>query len=95
MEVALEAGADDVISTEEGHEVRCAPTAFDRVLQAVDKAGIRTLSSEVAYIPTSTVPVGDAATARALLALQEMFEDYDDIQGFFSNEELAEGLGAD
>lgn len=88
MEVALEAGADDVITTEEGFEVRCAPHAFDRVLQAIDKAGIRTASSEVAYIPTTTVAVASASLAESIRELQELFEEHDDVQAVFSNEEV-------
>ncbi len=92
MEVALEAGADDVITTEEGYEVRCPVNSFDRVLQAIDRAGIRTESSEVAYIPTVTVPVTDLSVARSLVKLQEMLEEYDDVQSVFSNEEMDEKL---
>lgn len=92
MEVALEAGADDVLTSAEGFEVRCPVNAFDRVLHAIDKAGIRTESSEVAYIPTTTVPVADLSVARLLVKLQEMLEEYDDVQSVFSNEELDEAL---
>ena len=92
MEVALEAGADDVITSDEGYEVRCPVNSFDRVLQAIDKAGIRTESSEVAYIPTNTVPVTELSVARSILKLQDMLEEYDDVQNVFSNEELDEKL---
>lgn len=92
MEVALEAGADDVITTEEGYEVRCAVTLFDKVLNAIDRAGIKTDSAELAYIPNSTVAVTEAELAKKIAELQEGLEESDDVQSVFSNEELAEGL---
>ena len=86
MEIALEAGADDVITTDEGHEVRCDVHAFDKVLHALEKAAVKTESSEIAYIPTTTVPV-DAHTADTLEKLHDILDDLDDVQSVFSNEE--------
>ncbi len=94
MEVALAAGADDVITTEQGYEVRCATTAFDKVAQALEQAGIKPESAEIAYIPNNPVPVTDAAVAKTLLALQEELEGYDDVQVVFSNEEVDEAIAA-
>jgi transcriptional/translational regulatory protein YebC/TACO1 len=93
MEVALDAGADDVITTEQGYEVRCNLHLFDKVLHALEKAGIRTESAEISYIPTITVPVANLDTARAILRLQEALEEDDDVQQVFSNEEMDEALG--
>ena len=86
MEVALEAGADDVITTDEGHEVRCDVHAFDKILHALEKASLKTESAEIAYIPTTTVPV-DAKTAATLATLHDILDDIDDVQAVFSNEE--------
>lgn len=88
MEVALEAGADDVITTDEGCEIRCNVHAFDKVLHALEQAGLKTESAEIAYIPTTTVPV-DAKTAATLAALHDQLDDHDDVQQVFSNEETA------
>jgi YebC/PmpR family DNA-binding regulatory protein len=94
MEVALDVGADDVITTEEGYEVRCSVHAFDKVLHALDQAGIKTESAELAFIPVNTVPVADVATAQSLLKLQEALEENDDVQYVFSNEEMEERISA-
>jgi YebC/PmpR family DNA-binding regulatory protein len=88
MEVALDAGADDVLSTDEGFEVRCNVHAFDKVAHALDKAGIKAESSEIAYVPTTTVPVSDAQTAQTLEKLHDALDELDDVQNVFSNEEL-------
>jgi YebC/PmpR family DNA-binding regulatory protein len=86
LEVALDAGADDVITTEEGFEVRCDIHAFDKIAQALEEAGIKTDSSEIACIPTSTVPV-DATVAASIEKLHDALDELDDVQQVFSNEE--------
>jgi YebC/PmpR family DNA-binding regulatory protein len=94
MEIALEAGADDVIATADGYEVRCGVHAFDKVAHALDKKGIKPESAEIAYIPTITVPVADVDTARTLIKLQDALEELDDVQEVFSNEEMDEAVAA-
>ncbi|MFH1499199.1 MAG: YebC/PmpR family DNA-binding transcriptional regulator [Verrucomicrobiota bacterium] len=86
MEVGLDAGADDVITTDDGYELRCDVHAFDKVLHALEHAGIKTESAEIAYIPVTTVPV-DAATAEALEKLHDALDEHDDVQAVFSNED--------
>lgn len=94
MELALEAGADDVIVSADGFEVRCAIAAFDHVLHALDGAGITPASSEIAYIPTTTIPVTELEAARTLAKLHDALEDNDDVQQVFSNEELSDEVNA-
>ena len=94
MEIALEAGADDVITTEEGYEVRCAVHVFDKVSHVIDKAGLQTESSEIAYIPNNTVPVIDVRVAQMLTKLHEALDELDDVQAVFSNEEMDDATSA-
>jgi YebC/PmpR family DNA-binding regulatory protein len=94
MEAALEAGADDIITTEDGFEVRCSIHAFDKVAHALEQKGIKTESAEIAYIPNSTIPLTDVATARTLLKLHDALEELDDVQQVFSNEEMDEAVSA-
>ncbi len=86
----LKAVTDDVITTDQGYEVRCNLHAFDQVAHALEKAGRSPASSELAYIPTSTVPVTDAAKDRAVGQLHDTLEELDDVQAVFSNEEMDE-----
>jgi YebC/PmpR family DNA-binding regulatory protein len=88
MEVALEAGADDILTTEHGHEVRCNVHAFDKVSHALESAGLKPASAEIAYIPITTVPV-DVATAGELEKLHDALDNEDDVQAVYSNEETA------
>jgi YebC/PmpR family DNA-binding regulatory protein len=90
MELALEAGADDVVASEQGFEIRCNIHAFDRVAQALEQKGIKADSAEIAYIPTTTVPVSDRNIAATIEKLHEALDENDDVQVVFSNEELEE-----
>jgi len=94
MEVALEAGADDVVSGPDGYEVRCNIHAFDKVAHALEQAGIKADSAEVAYIPTTSVPVTDVHLAQSLIKLHDALEELDDVQNVFSNEEIDESINA-
>lgn len=92
MELALEAGADDVITSEQGFEVRCPIAAFDKVAQALEQRKITPASAEIAYIPTTTVPVGDAHLAQTITKLHDALDELDDVQYVFSNEEIDESV---
>jgi YebC/PmpR family DNA-binding regulatory protein len=94
MEAALEAGADDVITTAEGFEIRCDIHAFDRVAHALEDRRIKAESAEIAYIPTVTVPVTDVGIARILIRFHDALEELDDVHQVFSNEEMDEAVSA-
>jgi len=94
MEVALDAGADDVITTDDGFEIRCDIHAFDRVSHALEGRGIKPASAEIAYIPTSFMPVTGIDLARSLVKFHEALEELDDVQQVFSNEEMDEAVSA-
>jgi transcriptional/translational regulatory protein YebC/TACO1 len=94
MEIALEAGADDVVTSEQGFEVRCNVHAFDKVAHALEQKGIKPDSAEIAYIPTTTVPVKDVNIARTVTKLTEALEEFDDVQAVYSNEEIDDTIAA-
>ena len=90
MEVALEAGADDVISDEDGAvEVITSPGAFEQVRDALTGAGLAPEVAEVTMRPENTIAVaGDEATR--MQKLLDMLEDLDDVQDVFHNAEISE-----
>jgi YebC/PmpR family DNA-binding regulatory protein len=94
MEIALEAGADDVIASDDGFEVRCNIHAFDKVAHALEQRGIKPESAEIAYIPTVTVPVSDLNVAKSLAKLHDTLDELDDVQHVFSNEEMDDAVSA-
>jgi len=94
MEIALEAGADDVLVTDDGYEVRCAVHAFDKVAQALEQNRLKPESAEIAYIPTTTVPVTDPHVAQGVMKLHDALEELEDVQQLFSNEEIDDSVVA-
>ena len=94
LEIALEAGADDILTSDQGYEIRCGVHAFDKVAHALERKGLKPDSSEIAYIPVTTVPVTELALAKSLVKLHETLDDMDDVQHVFSNEEMDDALSA-
>jgi len=90
MEVALEAGADDVITAGEVFEVITGPAAFIKIKEAISAAKIPVEASEITYVPSSTIAI-DAERAAKLLKLIDTLEDNDDVQSVSHNAEIPEG----
>ncbi len=85
MEIAIEAGADDVNQSDDRWEITCDPAAMTGVIAALEAAGIPPESNELVRIPTNTVDVDDVDTARKVLALMERLDDHDDVQSVAAN----------
>ena len=79
MELALEAGAEDVTTMEEGFQVLTEPAQFGAVREALESAGVRVESAELSYIPMSAVEL-DEATLGKLDRLVDLLEEHDDVQ---------------
>ena len=86
MEVALEAGADDVQNDGDSWSVLSEPDAHDAVVAALAKANIPTLSAEVGLIPKNTMAI-DGKHSAGMMRLLENLEDYDDTQNVYTNYE--------
>ena len=65
-----------------------------KVSHALEQKGIKPDSAEIAYIPTTTVPVTDRSVAVTLVKLHDALEELDDVQVVFSNEEMDEATAA-
>lgn len=97
MEAALEAGAEDVVTNDDGSiEVTTEFTDYISVKEALTSAGFAPASAEIAMIPSTTVAL-DKDGAEKVLALVDMLEDLDDVQNVYTNadipEEVMEELG--
>lgn len=92
MEVALDAGAEDIITEPEGFEVLCAVADFEKVAQALADAKIETASSELAYLPQNPVVMEDVESAKKILALVEKLEDLEDVKNVWHTMELPDGF---
>ncbi len=90
MEAAIEAGADDVTTDEEGGvEVICSPGDFPAVKQALEKAGLKAAVAEVTMRPQSQTPLaGD--DAQRMQKLLDVLENLDDVQQVYTNAQFDE-----
>ena len=84
MEVALEAGAEDIKQEGDKFEILCAPDSYLAVSEALTAAGIEPEMSQVSRIPNTTVDL-DVETARKVLKLLEQLDDHDDVQSVAAN----------
>lgn len=84
MEVALEAGADDVSDTDDSFEVLTPPENFETVKAALEKANIPIASADVSLVPENTVRVTGPDALQAMKLL-EALDDHDDVQSVASN----------
>ena len=88
MEIALEAGADDVITDDEGGiEVLTAPGDFEAVRDALQAAGFTADMAEVTMRPENTIAL-EGDDAGRMEKLLEMIEDLDDVQDVYHNAEI-------
>jgi len=92
MEIVLEAGAEDMNRDGEQFEIVTDPNQYANVADALQKAGIETVSSEITLLPDTWVPVTDAAKAKALMAFIEALEELEDVQNVYSNADIDENL---
>jgi YebC/PmpR family DNA-binding regulatory protein len=92
MELALEAGAEDVVEEENEFQILTAPESFNDVQEALEKSGIKTLSASISMIPKNTVEVTEEKPAKALLKLLESLEDHDDVQNVHANFDIDDEL---
>jgi YebC/PmpR family DNA-binding regulatory protein len=90
MEVALEAGADDVVTDDDGAiEVLCAPPGFEAVKAALEAAGLKPDVAEVTMRAENTIALSGEDGQR-MQKLLDMIEDLDDVQELYHNAEISE-----
>src|SRR5215203_964647 len=87
MEIALDAGAEDVKNEVEVFEVITTPTAFHKVKEAIAAANVPVEAGEITNMPNNTIPI-DAERAQKLLKLIDALEDNDDVQSVAHNAEI-------
>jgi YebC/PmpR family DNA-binding regulatory protein len=89
IEIALDAGADDVSGDADSFTVTTSPEAFTAVREAIEKAGIPIANAEVTMVPDNTVPVS-GRQAEQVLKLMEALEDNDDVQSVAANFDISD-----
>ena len=92
MEVALEAGADDVVSNDDGSvDVLTAPALFQTVREAMLAAGLKPEEAEITQRANSSTTLG-LEDAQKMVKLLEMLEDLDDTQNVYSNADIPDTI---
>jgi len=95
MELALEAGAEDIVPHDDGtFDVMTPWEDFSAIKSALEAAGLVAESGEVAMIASTTIPV-DAAGAESLMGLVDALEDLDDVQNVYTNVDIPDEVFAE
>jgi YebC/PmpR family DNA-binding regulatory protein len=91
LNAAIDAGADDVVSSENGHEVYVTPERLGDVAKALEKQLGEPRKAALIWKPQTTVALDDEQGEK-LLRLVEALEDHDDVQGVYANFEVSDAL---
>jgi len=92
MEIAIEAGADDVQSDEDEHLIHTAPNELGTVANALRAAGLKLTSEKLVSISQNPSTVTDLTIARHVLKLHDLLDDYPDTVNVFTNFEVADEI---
>jgi transcriptional/translational regulatory protein YebC/TACO1 len=93
LDAAIEAGADDVISSRGGHEIYASQENFRDVAKALETRFGEPRKAALTWKPQNTVTVDDE-TGEKLLKLMELLNEHDDVQNVFANFEVSDALVA-
>jgi len=91
MELALEAGAQDVREEENEFLVITDPASFEGVKKAIDQRNLKCIEARVSMIPQTTVNL-ETGKAEQMLKLMEKLEDNDDVQNVYANFDIADDI---
>ncbi len=92
LELALQAGAEELTTEEEEYVITTSHDQLYAAAEALKHAGVTTSGQKFTFIPDTTVPVVDEATALQVLRLCESLEDDDDVQNVYSNLDVSDEL---
>ena len=92
LEAAIDAGAEDVESTAEGHEVLCQADDLSSVRDSLEAKFGPAAEAKLIFKPNSGVPVTGEEAAQSLLKMLDVLDDSDDVQNVFANFEIDDAL---
>ncbi|HBF86098.1 MAG TPA: YebC/PmpR family DNA-binding transcriptional regulator, partial [Clostridiales bacterium] len=94
MELALDAGAEDVVTSDDSYEIRTAPSDFSAVRKYLEDKGYEFLEAEVMMIPTDKVSL-DEHQIETFEKMLDAFDDNDDVQEVYHNVDLPDEIEED
>jgi YebC/PmpR family DNA-binding regulatory protein len=92
MGIVLDAGAEDMKHDGDQFEILTDPNAFADVTEALETAGIATLSAEVSLVSDTLVPVTEKSTAASIMRFIDALEDNDDVQSVYTNMDVDDAI---
>ncbi|MGD8923144.1 MAG: YebC/PmpR family DNA-binding transcriptional regulator [Candidatus Zixiibacteriota bacterium] len=92
MDVAMEAGADDIETEGDSYTIITDPSKLDDVRTAIEEKGIPIASAEVTMVPQNTVKLTDEKEASSMLKMMDLLEENDDIQKVYANFDIDESV---
>lgn len=92
LELALEAGAQDMVEEDSTFQVLTAPEDLNGVVESLTKANVTSVEAAISMVPKNTIEVTEEKTARSLLKLLENLEDHDDVQKVHANFDIDDEL---
>ncbi len=93
MDIALEAGAEDIIDDDDDFfQILTAPEDFNDVREALEKNNIELLEASVTMLPQTTVEITDEKVASRVIRLMDALEDNEDVQNVYANFDIADEI---
>jgi len=92
MDLALDAGAEDVIDDEDAFQVLTAPEDFNEVRETLEKKGLKFIEASVTMLPQTTVEITDEKIASRVIRLMDALEDNDDVQNVYANFDIGDEI---
>lgn len=92
MDLAIEAGAEDVVEEDDEFQVITSPESFDEVYNVLESKKVKFIEAAITRIPQNSVEVTDEKIAISLLKLLESLEDHDDVQKVHANFDIDSDL---
>ena len=95
MLLALDAGAEDIVSEGENWRVTTEPTDTAAVRTALEDAGIEVASADLTYLPQNVIELDAVGEAKSVMAVMDALDDHDDVQGVFANFDVPDSVMAE
>lgn len=92
MDLALEAGAEDVVDEESEFLVLTEPDDFEAVREALQQEGVKALEASIGMIPQNVVEIKEEKVAKQVMRLLDNLEDFEDVQNVYANFDIDESL---
>jgi YebC/PmpR family DNA-binding regulatory protein len=91
LEITLEAGAEDVLTSEMIYEIRCTPETFDDVKAALEEAKIELVSADLSLVAANEITL-DLESATKVMKLIDGLEDHEDVEAVYSNSDIPDDV---